>query len=117
MEREFAMLKFERNGDADYTLFGLPEGKKFKDSDNYEEIDASTLFVNGVGFSAPAGEFSQHERTVTVRQETDGGQARIEIAPETVTCGYCETVLERDEIRDTPDGSECPVCGNMGFGA
>lgn len=73
------MLKFERNGDADYTLHGLPDGAGFKDPDNYVEIQASSLFVNGVGFSAPAGEFSQHGESVIVEQDTDGGRADIKL--------------------------------------
>jgi hypothetical protein len=79
MESDYAMLRFERNGDADYTLYGLPEGGNFRDSDSFEEIEASALFVGGVGFSAPAGEFSQHGRTITVEQETEGGSAYIKL--------------------------------------
>lgn len=75
----FVMLKFERNGPGDYTLFGLPTDVGFKDPDNYVELQASSLFVNGVGFSAPAGEFSQHGRLVTVEQERDGGRADIKL--------------------------------------
>lgn len=35
--------------------------------------------------------------------------------PETVTCGYCETELEPDELHEWPDGKECPVCGTFVF--
>lgn len=34
---------------------------------------------------------------------------------DTVHCEYCETDMEQSELIDTPDGSQCPVCGAMSF--
>lgn len=44
------------------------------------------------------------------------GEAIEQAEENTIQCGYCETELTEDELHDTPDGEQCPVCGNMGFG-
>jgi len=36
---------------------------------------------------------------------------------EKVTCGYCETELEKSELHEHPDGLECPICGSFAVGA
>ena len=77
-ERDFAMLKGERIKYGKYRLVGLPENSgDFRDIDEWQEMETSCLSVNGVGFAAPAFEFSQHNVTITVEQEIPAGSANI----------------------------------------
>ena len=32
-----------------------------------------------------------------------------------LTCGYCQTEIDKEELRDWPEGKECPVCGTFTF--
>jgi hypothetical protein len=80
METEkFSMLKGERMDDQNaYRLVGLPTGaKSFKEADEWTEIKASWLSVEGVGFGSGSFEFSQHEVTIFVEQDRPGGPANI----------------------------------------
>lgn len=80
MRREYSMLMGERlpdDHDNTYRLRGLPEGGNFRDGEEYDTLLTAWLKVEGVGFSAPAFEFSQHGTTVVVEQETPGGSAHI----------------------------------------
>jgi hypothetical protein len=76
---KFAMLKGERLDEkSGYRLMGLPTGNKsFKEADEWTEIKASWLHVEGVGFGAESFEFSQHEVTIFVEQDRPGGPAKI----------------------------------------
>jgi hypothetical protein len=80
MENEyFAMLKGERIGEeSGYRLMGLPTGaKSFKEADEWTEIKASWLSVEGIGFGSESFEFSQHEVTIKVEQDRPGGPVNI----------------------------------------
>lgn len=82
MEREYVKLVVNRpDGDdsPNYELRGLPAGEDFRDGENYDRLEACWLKVNGVGFAAAGAEFSEHNHTITVKQETDGGSAHIEL--------------------------------------
>jgi len=79
MTREYVRLLIDREGDANYTLYGLPEGNDSQDVDAYETFAASRLSVNGIGFGTQGAVFSQHNETVVVEQETEGGAANIKL--------------------------------------
>jgi len=32
-----------------------------------------------------------------------------------VECGYCNTELQKDELKEQVDGLECPICGCFAF--
>lgn len=74
----FSMLFVDRKDEGGYTLRGLPEGKGFKSKDNYVELNAPYLFVEGIGFAASGAEFSQHKHTVSVVQRFEGSSADIQ---------------------------------------
>jgi len=76
----YAMLfgeRVEEDGRSRYELQALPVSEDFRDAEDYEYLEASRLSVEGVGFSAPAFEFSQHGHRVVVEQATRGGHANI----------------------------------------
>ena len=78
MSEKFTKVVVERNDENEnYTIRGLPENAVFRKPDNYTEITASYLSVNGVGFACSSAEFSQYDTTITVEQKTDGGSANI----------------------------------------
>lgn len=78
---EFSSLKIgrlERDG-PNYELYGLPEGEDFRDEDSYTRLTAVWLKVNGVAFSCDGAEFGEHEHTITVEQDIEGGAAHINL--------------------------------------
>jgi len=82
MSETFTMVYVIRNNDTEnYTIRGLPEGKEMN-PENYTEITASYLSVNGIGFSCEGAEFSQYNETITVEQKAEGCSANI-ILPDT----------------------------------
>jgi len=80
MKHTFSMVKVGYNSDSEnYTIKGLPENKPCK-PENFTEIEASYLSVNGVGFACrDSSEFSQYDTTITVEQKTDSGSANIKL--------------------------------------
>lgn len=74
----YSRLMGERNSnDEFYRLYGLRPGEDFRDDDSYDTIEASYLFVEGVGFASSEFEFSQHGMRVVVKQNTPQGSANI----------------------------------------
>lgn len=81
--QEFVMVKGERlegESSPNYRIKALrPESKDFRDESEWVEFTACWLKVSGVGFSANAFEFSQHNRTIEIHQDIDGGSLRIDL--------------------------------------
>lgn len=72
------MVKGERLGDGDYRIKCLPTGNEdFRAADEWTEIKASWLKINGVGFAASSFELSEYDVTITVEQDTPAGSVRI----------------------------------------
>jgi hypothetical protein len=76
----YSQLVGERLGDDEqynYRLRGLPEGKSFRDPDNYDTLYASWLKIDGIGFAADQFELGEYGETVRVKQHIEGGSAEI----------------------------------------
>lgn len=77
-EHTFQMLRVQRpEGDHTYLLHGLPFDAGFKDPENYVTIGASSLKVDGYGFSTSGCEFGEHDSRILVAQASPGGLANI----------------------------------------
>jgi hypothetical protein len=80
VRHQFSQLKGERDPADDtptYVLYGLPEGEDFRDPDDYVQIRASWLKIDGVAFSAPGFDLGESGVTIEVEQTTEGGGAYI----------------------------------------
>lgn len=60
-----------------YLIKALPKGANFKQSGSYDEIEASYLSVEGVGFGCDYAEFSEYKTTITLEQKTEGGSVDL----------------------------------------
>lgn len=81
VRERFTVLNGERVDDGDYRLHGLPEGRNFRDPDEYVTLEASMLKVTDVAFAAPYFEFSEYQTHVVVEQSAEGGLANITFEP------------------------------------
>lgn len=80
-EHTFVDLKVERIDGAEtanYRLHGLPPGGDFRDGGEYQELRATWLKVEGVGFACEAADFGEHGTDIIVKQRAEGGSAHIE---------------------------------------
>lgn len=81
-EWTFSAVEIERtpeNGPGNYSIHGLPEGRNFRKVDSYTEIRAQYLSIDGHGFACSTCEIGEYQKFVTVKQETEGGAAKIEL--------------------------------------
>jgi len=77
VELRYKWVKGERIDDGQYRLRGLPEGADFRDESDWDTVECGWLKVSGVGFSASAFEFSEHETYIDVTQPNEGGGTYI----------------------------------------
>lgn len=81
-QSKVSMVKIERlpeTEEGNYKIHCLPAGSDFRDPESYDTLTACWLKVNGVGFSCPAAEFSEHNEEIGVIQEVEGGSVELKV--------------------------------------
>lgn len=78
-KHEFDMIQVETKEDSGYLIHGLkPDSGNFRDSGNWETLEASMLKINDFAFAFDrAMEISEYQKTIIVNQETENGLADI----------------------------------------
>lgn len=76
ISREFSTITIEKT-DNGYAIYGLPQGKNFRDLSEYTQISARSLKINGYAFATSGMDIGEYQKSIKVSQKIDGGMAKI----------------------------------------